>query len=69
MTPKPPTVWLTAKEAAEYARVSVWTIREAVKSGELEAYSVGKGGRTYTLDAAKVDAWRKSTPYEPGRTA
>lgn len=63
------TTWLTVKEAAKYARVSEWLIRQAVKDGELEAFAVGKGGRSYRLKAEDVDAWLESTPHEPGKTA
>lgn len=63
------TTWLTATEAADHAKVSVWTIREAVKAGELPAAAVGKSGRQYRIDAADVDSWMRSHSYEPGRTA
>ncbi len=63
------TQWLTASEAAGYAKVSAWTIREAVKDGELAACAVGKTGRGYRLDATEVDKWMRSRSYEPGRSA
>lgn len=63
------TTWLTAEGAAKYATVSLWTIRQAVKDGELEAFAVGKGGRSYRLKASDVDKWLESTPHEPGKTA
>lgn len=63
------TVWLTAKAAAEHATVSEWTIRQAVKDGELQAHAVGKSGRGYRLTAAEIDAWMMSRSYEPGRSA
>lgn len=63
------TTWLTAKEAAAYAKVSLWTVRQAVTNGDLQAYAVGGGGRSYRLKAADVDAWMESTPHEPGRSA
>lgn len=59
------TTWLTAVEAAKHAKVSAWTIREAVKDGELPAYAVGKSGRGYRLTAEDVDAWMKSRSWEP----
>lgn len=62
------TVWLTAVEAAEHAKVSAATIRDAVKQGELPAAAVGRKGRHYRIDAADVDAWLKANAYEP-RTA
>lgn len=63
------TTWLTAAEAAAYAKVSAWTIRQAVKSGELEAFAVGKGGRSYRLRAEDIDTWMQATPHEPGGVA
>ncbi|WP_372517292.1 helix-turn-helix domain-containing protein [Mycobacterium hackensackense] len=45
-----------AVEAAEHAKVSAATIREAVKSGELPAYAVGRSGRQYRIRAEDVDA-------------
>ena len=59
------TVWLTAVEAAEHAKVSLSIIREAVQQGELPASAVGRKGRHYRIDAADVDAWMKSNSYEP----
>lgn len=59
------TVWLTAAEAAKHAKVSLSIIRQAVQEGELPASSVGKSGKRYRLDAAKVDAWMESNHYEP----
>lgn len=61
------TVWLTAAAAAEYSTVSEWSIRRAVKDGELVAYPVGKGGRSYRLTAEDVDIWMRSRSYEPPR--
>lgn len=58
------TTWLTAKSAAEYAAVSVWTIRQAVTSGDLPAYAL-RTGRGYRLTAADVDAWMMARSYEP----
>ena len=61
------TGWLTAVEAAKHARVSAWTIREAVKAGELPASAVGKSGRQYRLTAEDVDSWMLSRSYVPER--
>jgi excisionase family DNA binding protein len=58
------TQWLTPQEAADYIRVSLPLISEAVNRGDLPAYPVGKG-RNYRLDASEVDAWMKSRSYEP----
>lgn len=59
--------WLTAAQAAEHATVSEWTIRQAVKDGDLEAYAVGKGGRSYRVTAEDVDAWLLSRSFEPNK--
>jgi excisionase family DNA binding protein len=58
------TTWLTVAEGAKYARVSTWTIREAVRTGDLKAYAV-RTGRTYRLKAADVDEWLESQSWEP----
>ena len=60
------TVWHTAKTAAKHATVSEWTIRQAVKDGDLPAYPVGKSGRGYRLKEREVDDWMSSRAYEPG---
>ena len=57
--------WLTAVGAAEHAKVSAATIRDAVKQGELPAYAVGRKGRHYRLRAQDVDEWMMSRAYEP----
>jgi excisionase family DNA binding protein len=59
------TTWLTVAAAAEYATVSEWTIRRAVKIGDLCAYAVGVSGRQYRLSAQDVDDWLMSRSYEP----
>lgn len=56
--------WARVPEAAEHAKVSEWTIRQAIKSGELEAYGIGKG-RSYRLALEDVDRWMASHSYEP----
>lgn len=63
------THWLKAKEAADYARVSLTSIREAVQAGDLPAYVVGKSGREYRLKADEVDRWLESRTWEPTRTS
>lgn len=60
--------WHTAESAAEHARVSVWTIRQAVKEGLLQAFAL-RTGRGYRLKECDVDAWMESAPYEPERSA
>lgn len=59
------TVWLTVAAAAEYSTVSEWSIRKAVKDGELPAYAIGKGGRSYRVTAEDVDEWLRSKSWEP----
>lgn len=62
------TVWHTPKSAAEHAKVSVWTIREAIKDGDLPAYAL-RTGRGRRLKESDVDSWMESTPFEPGRAS
>ncbi|MGQ9348905.1 helix-turn-helix domain-containing protein [Mycolicibacterium gilvum] len=62
------TVWHTVESAAEHAKVSTWTIRQAVKDGDLPASTV-RSGRTIRIKEACVDAWLESMPFEPGRLA
>ncbi|MEX3655289.1 helix-turn-helix domain-containing protein [Mycolicibacterium fortuitum] len=59
------TPWLNQKEAAEYAKQSVDSIRAAVKSGDLVAYAIGKSGRDFRLNRADIDAWMRSRTWEP----
>lgn len=63
------TVWLTVAAAAEYSTVSEWSIRQAVKDGDLPAYPVGKGGRSYRVTAEDIDEWLRSKSWEPRTTA
>ncbi len=58
------TVWLTVQGAAEYLKVSEPIIRDAVKRGDLPAYSIGKG-REYRLTAEDIDSWMLSKSWEP----
>lgn len=59
------TDWLDQRGAAEYVKVSVTLIREAVKSGDLVAHPIGKSGRDYRLTTDDIDAWMKSRTWEP----
>lgn len=59
------TNWMTAPEGAEYGRVSLSTLREAVRSGDLIAHPVGKSGREYRVTAEDIDAWMKSRTWAP----
>ena len=55
--------WLTLTEAVEHVRAKDQrTIRSAIEAGELPACRYGKSIR---IDAADVDAWLKSQPWEP----
>jgi excisionase family DNA binding protein len=57
--------WATLKEAAEHIRASDFTIRAAIKNGDLPAYPIGKGTRDFRLDLNEVDEWMASRSYEP----
>lgn len=59
-----PPEWFTAATAADYAALSVWTIRAAVKAGELPAYAIGTG-RAYRLRRDDIDEWLMSRSWEP----
>lgn len=53
----------TVEEAAEAIGVSVWTIREAIKAGDLAALSPvvnGRKQRTVRVDADELRAWLRS---------
>jgi excisionase family DNA binding protein len=54
-------MWLTPKEAAEYARVAPITLRRAVQRGTLNAYRVN-GGRRVRFRAEDLDRWLQATP-------
>lgn len=58
------TNWMTPTDAAKYATVSVDMVRDAVKSGDLKAFAIGRG-REYRLTADDVDAWMRSRAWEP----
>jgi excisionase family DNA binding protein len=59
------TTWFTVREAADYVRVSEGTIREAIKLGYLEAYTIGDSGTRIGLTDTDLDAWMMSRPWEP----
>ena len=53
----------TVEEAAEAIGVSVWTIREAIKAGDLAALSPvvnGRKQRTVRIAADELRAWLRS---------
>lgn len=60
------TIWLTAREAADYVRVSETLIRDAVRMGYLVAYPIGTGTK-YRLRAEDIDEWMMSRSWEPKR--
>ena len=63
------TVWLKIPDAAEYAKLSTDTIRDAIKAGDLKSYTPTPGGRNIRLSADDIDAWIQSRPYEPKASA
>jgi excisionase family DNA binding protein len=67
--PRPePSPWLTAAEAAAYARVSVRTIYLEIRCRRLRAAIVG-GRRSYRTRREWLDSWlvESSTPQEIAR--
>lgn len=53
----------TVEEAAEAIGVSVWTIREAIKAGDLAALSPvvnGRKQRTVLVDVDELRAWLRA---------
>jgi excisionase family DNA binding protein len=49
--------WLTAAEAADYARVNVVTLRRAVRAGTLLAFRVNDR-RNLRFRRSDLDVWR-----------
>ena len=45
------------EQAAAAAKCSIYTIREAIKRGDLKAYRPGKG---YLIDPVDLDRWVRS---------
>jgi excisionase family DNA binding protein len=58
--------WLTPKEAAEYVRCSVVTLRRAVQVGRLPAYPIN-GGRHVRFRSVDLDRWIGATPVQETR--
>lgn len=54
--------FLSCDEAAQAAKCSKFTIREAIKNGELKAY---KPTRNYVIDAADLEAWIRKRVVKP----
>lgn len=50
--------FLSCEQAAEAAKCSVYTIREAIKQGDLKAYRPGK---VYVIDPMDLDRWVRSS--------
>lgn len=50
----PAHVYLTVREAADRARVSVWTIRRALREGKIEG---GVAGRRWRIRPEAIDRW------------
>ncbi len=46
---------LTYRQAAEYAAVSYWTIRDWVEAGRLAAVRLPGGGRLLRIDVSDLD--------------
>ena len=46
--------YMDCEQAARAAKCSIYTIREAIKSGELKAYRPSRG---YLIDPADLDDW------------
>jgi excisionase family DNA binding protein len=59
------TVWLTVREAADYARISETLIRNAMKLGYLPAYAIGESGTHFRLRTGDIDEWMMSRAWEP----
>ena len=60
------TRWLTAHEAADYARVSVVTLRRAVAKGDLTAFHINHGRRV-RFRAEDIDNWITAPAQPAGR--
>jgi excisionase family DNA binding protein len=53
--------WLKPREAAEYCRVDVVTLRRAVQRGRLQSFRID-GGRHVRFRVEDLDAWLSSSP-------
>jgi excisionase family DNA binding protein len=60
----PAPVWITAKEAATYARVGLKLIYREVDAGRLRAARVG-GRRSIRLKAEWISAWLEASAPQP----
>ena len=49
--------YLDCEQAAAAAKCSIYSIREAIKRGELKAY---RPAGAYLIDAADLDSWVRS---------
>lgn len=57
MTDALPRLFLTRREAAQSAGVSLDTIERAIKSGRLRAKRTGPNGGRYLISTAALQAW------------
>lgn len=56
--------WLTVSEAAAHVRAKhPRLIQNAIKSGELPAYTYGRSDMR--IDRDDLDSWLRSRPWEP----
>lgn len=62
-----PMIWLTAKQAASRAQVTVDTIYREVKAGRLRAARIG--GRNLRFRESYIDAWLERPQLEPTEQA
>jgi excisionase family DNA binding protein len=59
------TQWLTPREACQIARVALPTLRRAIRSGVVPAYTIsttGRGGKRVRIRLADLDQWLSATP-------
>ena len=58
--------FMNCKQAAAAAKCSIYTIREAIKRGELKAYQPCRG---YVIDPADLDNWVRRYAVKVKKTA
>ena len=57
--------FMNCKQAAAAAKCSIYTIREAIKRGELKAY---QPSRSYVIDPADLDKWVRGYVVKVNKT-
>ncbi len=62
-SPSTSTIWLTAKEAAAYAKFRPATLRRAVRAGHLRAFRINDQ-RHVRFRVEDLDAWLSASPIE-----